>query len=155
VLELIAERVTTNIRSLEGALIRVVAFHSLTQRPIDLQLATEVMETMYPVRGRTQPTISDVQAAVAAHYSLSTAELVSAGRTARLTWPRHIAIHLARELTGAPLQAIGEAFGGRNHGTVLHACKRVSERVADDHNVAGELDSLSSEIRGLLVDRDY
>jgi chromosomal replication initiator protein len=155
VLELIAERVTTNIRSLEGALIRVVAFHSLTQRPIDLQLATEVMETMYPVRGRTQPTISDVQAVVAAHYSLSTAELVSAGRTARLAWPRHIAIHLARELTGAPLQAIGEAFGGRNHGTVLHACKRVSERVADDHNVAGELDSLSRQIRGLLVDRDY
>ena len=68
VLELIAERVTTNIRSLEGALIRVVAFHSLTQRPIDLELATEVMDTMYPIRGRTQPTISDVQAVVAARY---------------------------------------------------------------------------------------
>ena len=155
VLELIAERVTTNIRSLEGALIRTVAFHSLTQRPVDLELATEVMDTMYPVRGRTQPTISDVQAVVASHYSLSTAELVSAGRTARLAWPRQIAIHLSRELTGAPLQTIGEAFGRRNHGTVLHACKRVSERVADDHNVAGELDSLSREIHSRLADRDY
>ena len=155
VLELIAERVTTNIRSLEGALIRTVAFHSLTQRPIDLELVTEVMDTMYPLRGRTQPTIADVQAVVASHYSLSTAELVSAGRTARLAWPRQIAIHLSRELTGAPLQTIGEAFGGRNHGTVLHACKRVSERVADDHNVAGELDSLSREIHSRLADRDY
>ena len=154
VLELIAERVTTNIRALEGALIRVVAFHSLTQRPIDLELTTEVMDAMYPVRGGTRPTISDVQAVVAAHYSLSTAELVSAGRTARLAWPRQIAIHLAREMTGAPLQTIGDAFGGRNHGTVLHACKRVSERVADDQKIAGELDSLSSEIRSLLADRN-
>jgi chromosomal replication initiator protein len=114
-----------------------------------------VMDTMYPVRGRTRPTITDVQAVVAARYSLSTAELVSSGRTARLAWPRQIAIHLSRELTGASLQTIGEAFGGRNHGTVLHACKRVSERAADDQNICGELHSLSSEIRSLLADRDY
>ncbi len=154
VLELIAERVTTNIRALEGALIRVVAFHSLTQRPIDVALATEVMDSMYPVRGSRSPTIAEVQAVVASHHSLSVAELVSPTRVARVAWPRQLAIHLARELTGASLQAIGEAFGGRNHATVLHACKRVSEQLSADHHVAGELDALSTEISNRHADRD-
>ena len=154
VLELIADRVTDNVRAVEGALIRVVAFHSLTQRTLDLALATEVMDSIYPVRGRSTPSISDVQAVVAAHYSLSTAELISQTRASRVLWPRQIAIHLARELTGEPLQAIGNAFGGRNHGTVLHACRRVSDRLADDRDVAGELDALSIEIRDLQADRD-
>jgi chromosomal replication initiator protein len=153
VFEVIADRVTTNIRALEGALIRVVAYHSLTQRPIDLQLVTQVMDSMYPLGGSRSPSIADVQSVVAGHYSVSVAELLSSTRAARVTWPRQLAIHLARELTGASLQAIGEAFGGRNHGTVLHACKRVSERLADDHYIAGELDVLSMEISELHGDR--
>ena len=156
ILELIAERVTDNIRSLEGALIRVVAFHSLTRRTLDLELATEVLDAIYPARRqRLAPSISDVQAVVAAHYSLSTAELVSQTRESRVVWPRQIAIHLARELTREPLQAIGHAFGGRNHGTVLHACKRVSQRLNDDRAIAGELDALSTMIRERQADRDY
>jgi chromosomal replication initiator protein len=153
VLDLIAERVTTNIRALEGALIRVVAYHSLTQRPIDLTLATEVMDSMYPASGSRSPSIEHVQAVVAAHYSLSVSELVSPTRSARIAWPRQLAIHLARELTGASLQAIGDAFGGRNHGTVLHACKRVSERLTEDQYIAGELDELSAEICSSGADR--
>ena len=155
VLELIADRVATNIRSLEGALIRIVAHHSLTQRPISLELATEVLDVLSPVAAADAPTIARIQALVAAHYSVSTAELISAGRTARVNWPRHVAMHLARELTGAPLQAIGEAFGGRNHGTVLHACKRVAERVTADNNVAEELRVLTARLRGRHDDRDY
>ncbi len=154
VLELIADRVTNNIRALEGALIRVVAFHSLTRREIDLQLATEVMDSMYPVRRRARPSIAQVQAAVAEHFSLTTAELISAGRKASIVWPRQVAIHIARELTGAPLEQIGEAFGGRNHGTVLHACKKVSDRRASDQQLAGELDTLLEEIRRLQADRN-
>ncbi len=153
VLELIADRVTTNIRALEGALIRVVAYHSLTQRPIDVTLATEVMDAMYPLSGSASPSIADVQVVVAAHHSLTVAELISPARTARVAWPRQLAIHLARELTGASLQAIGEAFGGRNHGTVLHACKRVSERLAGDQYIADELHELSTEISSLGADR--
>jgi chromosomal replication initiator protein len=112
------------------------------------------MDSMYPLRRSERPSIPDVQAVVAAHFSLSVSELVSPARTSRIAWPRQIAIHLSRELTGAPLEAIGQAFGGRNHGTVVHACKRVSERVADDHNVAGELGALTDEIHGLKADRD-
>ncbi|HEX8977220.1 MAG TPA: chromosomal replication initiator protein DnaA [Solirubrobacteraceae bacterium] len=153
VLDLIASRVTNNIRALEGALIRVVAYHSLTQRPIDLELAREVMDSMYPRRGSAQPTVQDVQRTVAERFALSTDELISPVRSARIAWPRQLAIHLARELTGASLQAIGDAFGGRNHATVLHACKRVAERLAEDENVAHELDSLAQRLDHQHADR--
>ncbi len=152
-LELIAGRVTQNIRALEGALIRVVAHGSLTQRRLDLELATEVMDRLYPGAASTPPTIEGVQAVVAAHFALSTAELISAGRTARIAWPRQVAIHLARDLTGASLQAIGDAFGGRNHGTVMHACKRVAERAGDDDNLLDELRALAERVRHHQVDR--
>jgi chromosomal replication initiator protein len=154
VLELIARRVTTNIRALEGALIRVVAFASLASRRLDVALTTEVLDTIYPMRGPQTATIADVQKAVAAHYELSTQELVSSGRAARLSWPRQLAIHLARELTGASLQTIGDAFGGRNHATVLHACRRVAERLAEDESVSGELDVLSRSIGDQQADRN-
>jgi chromosomal replication initiator protein len=74
------------------------------------------------------------------------AELTSPSRAARLSWPRQLAIHLARELTGAPLQAIGEAFGGRNHATVLHACKRVQERVGNDQQAVHDLEELAATL---------
>ncbi len=153
VLELIAGRVTRNIRALEGALIRVVAHGSLTQRQLDLGLATEVMDHLYPDTAPATPTIVGVQAVVAAHFAISTEELISAGRTARLSWPRQVAIHLARELTDASLQTIGDAFGGRNHGTVLHACKRVGERVAADDNTLDELRVLAERVRHHHTDR--
>jgi chromosomal replication initiator protein len=153
VLDLIASRVTNNIRALEGALIRVVAYHSLTQRPVDLALAREVMDSMYPRHGSSQPTVDDVKRTVAERFAVSTEELVSPTRTVRVAWPRQLAIHLARELTGASLQAIGDAFGGRNHATVLHACKRVSERLADDENVVRELDSLAQRLANQQDDR--
>jgi chromosomal replication initiator protein len=155
VLDLIAERVTDNIRALEGALIRIVAFHSLTQRPIDVPLATEVLDAMYPGRSRRAPSIADVQEAVADHFGLTTAELTSASRVSRLAWPRHVAIHLARDLTGASLPTIGRAFGGRNHATVLYACKRVSERMKNDHQAVDVIGQLSQRVSRAPDDRDY
>ena len=149
-LDLIAERVTDNIRALEGAFIRVVAFHSLTQRPIDHPLATEVLDAMYPGQRQRPPSITDVQHAVADHFGLTTEELTSSSRVSRLAWPRQVAIHLARDLTGASLPTIGKAFGGRNHSTVLHACKRVSERMKNDQqavDVIGQLSQLVSRAR--------
>jgi chromosomal replication initiator protein len=154
VLELIAERVTDNIRALEGALIRVVAFHSLTQRPIDGPLATEVLDAMYPARRQRSPSIVDVQKAVAAHFGLTTEELTSASRVSRLAWPRQVAIHLARDLTGASLPTIGKAFGGRNHATVLHACKRVSERMKSDQQAVDVIAELSHLVSRTRDDRD-
>jgi chromosomal replication initiator protein len=155
VLELIAERVTNNVRALEGALIRVVAHHSLTRRPLDLTLTREVMDAMYPLSGSGTPSINDVQVAVATHFGLTVEELVSPSRTTRIAWPRQLAIHLARDLSSSSLHEIGSAFGGRNHATVLHACKRVSERLRDDQQVAAVLAELSELVCGGQADRNY
>ena len=155
VLDVVADRVTDNIRALEGALIRVVAYHSLTQRPIDVALATEVLDALYPSPRSRTPSIDDIQATVAKHFDLSVTQLNSSSRTSQISWPRQLAIHLARDLTGASLPTIGKAFGGRNHATVMHACKRVSERLKQDPQAVEELDALTRKLSGRHADRDY
>jgi chromosomal replication initiator protein len=153
ILELIADRVTDNVRQLEGALIRVVAYHSLTRRRLSHDLARTVLDTMYPETRARALSIDDVQAAVAARYGITVAELTSASRAARIAWPRHIALHLSRQLTSASLQDIGRAFGGRNHATVLHACKRVANAVASDQQAHDEVIELGRELTGHDPDR--
>jgi chromosomal replication initiator protein len=154
VLELIAERITDNVRTLEGALIRVVAYHSLTQLPIDLRLAQTVLDEIHPRPERTAtPSIENIQRTVADHFGITITELVSSSRAARFSWPRQLAIHLARELTGSSLHTIGEAFGGRNHATVLHACKRVEDRVGNDQQAVDDLADLRISITGSSADR--
>jgi chromosomal replication initiator protein len=158
VLELIAERVTDNIRALEGALIRIVARHSLTGTSrLDLDLARKVLDTIHP-EGRSADaqtlSVASIQQTVASHFGLSVAELTSPSRAARIAWPRQLAIHLARDLTHASLIAIGAAFG-RNHATVVHACKRVSARVAESQQAASDLQELTASIRRQQPDRTY
>ncbi|MGH2872797.1 MAG: chromosomal replication initiator protein DnaA [Solirubrobacteraceae bacterium] len=152
VLELIAQRVANNIRALEGALIRVVAFHSLTQRPLDRALATEVLDVMYPGARRGPPSIDEIQEAVAAHFKLSVSQLRSGSRAEKIAWPRQLAIHLARELTGASFPVIGRAFD-RNHATILHACRRVSERLTADPQAVEEIDKLTRLLGAEQADR--
>jgi chromosomal replication initiator protein len=151
VLELIADRVTDNIRALEGALIRVVAHHSLSGESIDLALATAVLEDIRPA-GRARPTgtltIAQIQAAVAAFFEVSPEALVSPARTAKVAWARQVAIHLSRDLTGGSLSQIGEAFGGRNHATVLHACRKVSDRISTSPDADADVRSLADQLRG-------
>jgi chromosomal replication initiator protein len=146
-LELIAERIVDNIRALEGALIRVVAYHSLTGQPIDIQLTRKVLDTMYPeLRAQAKPGVADIQSAVAAFYEISVAELLSPSREVRVAWPRQVAIYLARRLTGTSLQSIGQAFGNRNHATITHACKRVTERVIADPHINTDLQQLTDRV---------
>jgi chromosomal replication initiator protein len=164
VLDLIADRVADNIRALEGALIRVVAFHSLTARAIDVPLTTEVLDTMYPVThapgsatGTRQGgplTIDHIQAAVGARYGVTVEQLTSPSRAAPVNWARQVAISLARDLTGQSLPAIGRAFGGRNHATILHACKRVSERLKSDRQAVDDVAQLRRQLAGAHIDRD-
>jgi chromosomal replication initiator protein len=153
VLELIAERVDTNVRALEGALIRVVAFQSLTRRPIDIELATRALDGLHPQSAARGPTIAEIQTSVANYFGVSTADLVSASRASKVAWPRHVAMHLARQLTSTSLPAIGTAFGGRNHATVVHACKRVSERLNRDPDASTTIDELTRVIRQMEGDR--
>jgi chromosomal replication initiator protein len=153
VLELIAERVTDNVRLLEGALIRIVAYHSLTQLPIDLELAETVLDEIHPAPCSEVPSIATIQHAVGEHFGVTLDELRSSSRAARIAWPRQVAIRLIRELTDTPLQAIGQAFGGRNHATVLHACKRVEARMKTDRQAVDDLAELRNTIAESHSDR--
>ncbi|MGI8413413.1 MAG: chromosomal replication initiator protein DnaA [Solirubrobacteraceae bacterium] len=147
-LELIAERITDNIRSLEGALIRIVAHHSLTRRPLDAELANSVLDGICPRMPSGRPTVAVIQAAVASYYKISIGELISPLRANRVVWPRQVAIHLAREHTDSSLHTLGDAFGGRSHATVLHACKRVSDRRTTDSEIDLEITYLSQKLAG-------
>jgi chromosomal replication initiator protein len=144
-LRLIAERIESDVRALEGALIRVVAFSSLTGRALTADLAREVLQTLYPQSERAagkRCSAEEIQAAVAAHYGISRPELLSPSRAARIAWPRQVAMYLARELTGQSLPAIGRDFGGRDHTTVMHACKRAATRIDSDRDARAAVDKL-------------
>jgi chromosomal replication initiator protein len=153
-LDVIADRVTDNVRALEGALIRVVAFHSLTGRPLDAVLAEEVLDGLYPApRARIAqpptPTIELIQQLTCEAFGITLDELVSQERSARIAWPRQVAMYLCREHTDQSLPAIGRRFGGRNHTTVMHACKRTTTRLAADHDAYDAVHSLSARLRGV------
>jgi chromosomal replication initiator protein len=150
VLALIAERITDDIRSLEGALIRVVAYGSLTGRELTCDLARDVLDGLYPpaatALASTQPSIGEIQAATCRCFNLSPEELLSTSRTRRISWPRQLAMYLSRELTGESLPEIGRHFGGRNHTTVLHAWRRTASRLATDDSSRIALDKLRQNL---------
>ncbi len=134
-LVVIAEHVRTNVRALEGALIRIVAFSSLTGRPLTAQLAQEVLANLYPQSsspGQRKRTVEEIQTATCAQFDISPDELLSTARAPRIAWPRQLAMYLSRELTEESLPAIGRHFGGRDHTTVLHAWRRVGSRISSD-----------------------
>jgi chromosomal replication initiator protein len=147
-LEAIADRVTDNVRALEGALIRTVAFGSLTGRPITAELAEEVLAGLYPEARPARPSVRAIQEQTAAAFGLSVEELLSGSRSGAVAWPRQVAMYLARELTDQTLPAIGKAFGGRNHTTVLHACKRTAEKMAADPEAYDAVRRLGEVLRG-------
>jgi len=132
-IETIARRVDSNLRTLEGALIRVVAFGSLTGRGVTAELAAEVLDGLYPdLKPARAHTVREIQQQTADAFGVSMEQLLSSSRAAPVAWPRQVAMYLARELTDQTLPAIGRAFGGRNHTTVMHACRRTAERIAED-----------------------
>jgi len=158
-LTVLAERVRHNVRALEGALIRVVAYSSLTGRPLTAQLAAEVLDKLHPasagrdIAGRRL--IADIQAAACAHFGISLEELLSPARSAHVAWPRQVAMYLARELTAESLPSIGRRFGGRDHTTVLHACRRTAARVAADDAARRSVEKLRDDLQpGATPSRD-
>jgi chromosomal replication initiator protein len=152
-LEAIAERITINVRALEGALIRVVAFSSLTGRPLSAELVTEVLDGLYPSIELPARSIADIKAATCKQFGISPEELVSSRRTARLVWPRQVAMYLAREITQESLPAIGREFGGRDHTTVLHAWRRTEERISSNISSRVAVEELRTRLSTEPVDR--
>jgi chromosomal replication initiator protein len=152
-LTVIAERIQNNVRALEGALIRVVAFSSLTGRPITAELAREVLTSLYPraaSAGSPTRSVADIQAAACDYFGVSPEELLSTNRSVRVAWPRQLAMYLARELTGESLPAIGRHFGGRDHTTVLHAWRRTNTRIATDDDAREAVDKLCQALDSKL-----
>ncbi len=148
-LELIAERIPTNVRALEGALIRIVAFASLTSRDVDVALAREVLDGLYSSRPAPAARISltAIQDATCEAFAITRDELLSDSRAARVAWPRQVAMYLAREHTDETLPAIGRQFGGRNHTTVMHAVRRTAERVASDRDAFDTVARIAARLR--------
>jgi len=152
-IDVLAGRIEGSVRELQGGLIRVVAFASLTGRPLTAALADEVLAGLYPsavARAGTppaRPSVSRIQELVCDHFSLTRDELLSTSRAARVSLPRQVAMHLAREHTEASLPAIGAAFGGRNHTTVMHALRRVDQRLASDADVQDAVRALTALLR--------
>jgi chromosomal replication initiator protein len=158
VLTLIAERVPTNVRALEGALIRVVAFASLTGRALSAALATEVLTELYPPGTPPPgtgpaPTVERIQALTAEAFGVTRDDLLSHSRRPQLAWPRQIAMYLAREHTAETLPAIAARFGGRNHTTVLHACRRTAERMASEPEAFDAVRRLTDQLAHRGADR--
>ena len=149
VLTMIAERVTNNVRELEGCLTRLVAYSSLTGKPVDKALAEDALREIFARSEPRRVTCEDVMEAVAAYYNVTTAELKGQRRSRDVAMPRQIAMYISREVVGAPLTAIGECFGGRDHSTVNHAC----QKVAADMKASPSLNTLVSDLMQKLTER--
>jgi chromosomal replication initiator protein len=146
-LALLAERVTSDVRALEGALIRLVAYGSLTARPLDRPLAVEVLERLgLALNPRSAPSIEAVQDAACTHFGLTREQLLSRSRADRIVWPRQAAMYLAKELTTHSLPTIARAFDGRDHTTVLHACRRVAAHIAVSPPAFADIEAITAAL---------
>jgi chromosomal replication initiator protein len=136
----IASKIKSNIRELEGALIRIIAYSSLTNREVSVDLATEALKDIISKKQGKNVTIDAIQDVVASYYNLRIEDLKSQRRTRSISYPRQIAMYLSRKLTDMSLPKIGEEFGGRDHTTVIHAYEKISENLKTDdtlqHTVA-------------------
>jgi chromosomal replication initiator protein len=147
VLTFIAGRVSTNIRELEGALTRVVAFSSLTGRPMTVELAESVLRDVFPQGEAPEVSISRIQETVSERFGLSVSELCSAKRSQAVAYPRQVAMYLSRELTDSSLPKIGKEFGGRDHTTVIHATSKIATLIREDRSVYNLVQELTARIK--------
>src|SRR4029450_3921260 len=147
VLTFIASRVSTNIRELEGALTRVVAFSSLTGRPMTVDLAQDVLKDVFPQGEAPEVSIDRIQSAVSERFRLSREELCGDRRSQNIVYPRQVAMYLSRELTDASLPKIGREFGGRDHTTVIHATSKIARMIREDRSVYNLVQELTARIK--------
>ena len=147
VLEFIASRISTNIRELEGALIRVTAFASLNRQPVDMSLAEIVLRDLIPDDAASQVTPATIMAQTAAYFGLTLDDLQGQSRSRVLVTARQIAMYLCRELTDLSLPKIGQQFGGRDHTTVMHAEKKIRQLMAERRAIYNQVTELTNRIK--------
>lgn len=142
----IATHIKSNIRELEGALIRIVAYSSLTNREISVELASEALKDIISNKNAKQITIELIQDIVSSYYGLKIEDFKSSRRTRNVAFPRQIAMYLSRKLTDTSLPKIGEEFGGRDHTTVIHAYEKISQSLKKDDNLQSTVAELTKKI---------
>lgn len=142
----IASRIDNNIRELEGALIRVMAYASLNSMPIDMNLATEALKDIFPNGKPRQITLETVQEVVCSYFKLKMDDLLAKKRTRNVAYPRQIAMYLCREMTESSLPRIGEVFGGRDHTTVIHAHDKIAKERNEDAKLSNTIKELIKRI---------
>jgi len=147
ILTFIATRISSNIRELEGALTRAVAFSSLTGRPITLELAQDVLQDVFPQGDTTQVSIERIQDLVSERFGLSRKQLCGDKRSQNIVYPRQVAMYLSRELTDSSLPKIGREFGGRDHTTVIHATSKIARLIKEDRSVYNLVQELTARVK--------
>ena len=146
ILNFLAQRIRANIRRLEGALTRVAMYASLTDRKLTVDVVEGVLRDVLHEEGRHSINIEVIQKRVAEHFDIRLADMTSKRRPENIAFPRQIAMFLSRQMTESSLNTIGEAFGGRDHGTVLHACRLVKDRMEVDPNVRQVVNYLEKQL---------
>jgi chromosomal replication initiator protein len=146
VINFLATRIRTNIRRLEGALIRVASFASLTGKTLSIEAVEGLLREILHEEGRQTISIEVIQKKVAEHFDIRLADMTSKRRPENIAFPRQIAMYLSRQMTESSLNTIGEAFGGRDHGTVLHAYRLVKDRMDVDANVRQVVSYLEKQL---------
>jgi len=146
ILSFIAEHITKNIRRLEGALLKVSSYSSLTQQPLDLPAVERLLQDVLLEQAQNVLTIETIQKRVADHFQIRHSDMTSKRRPNNIAMPRQVAMYLSRILTKHSLQDIGDAFGGRDHGTVIHACKTVENLCEQDTSMRNSVDFLKTQL---------
>ena len=146
ILTFIAQNITRNIRRLEGALIRVASYAALFNKPLDVPTAERLLHDMLVEQAQTLLTIETIQKRVADHFQIRHSDMTSKRRPNNIAIPRQVAMYLSRTLTKHSLQEIGDAFGGRDHGTVIHACKAVDSMMEQDSSMRGSVAFLKAQL---------
>ena len=147
VLEYIASKISSNIRELEGALIRVTAFANLNRQPVTLDLAEVVLRDLIPSEQPAQITVSTIMGETAKYFGLTIDDLCSSSRSRQLVQARQIAMYLCRELTELSLPKIGQHFGGRDHTTVMHADRKIRELMGERRAIYNQVTELTNRIK--------
>ncbi len=147
VIDFLAQRIRTNIRRLEGALIRVASYASLTGKKLTPDIVENLLREILHEEGRAVVTIDTIQKAVATEYDIRLADMTSKRRPENIAFPRQVAMFLSRQLTESSLSVIGEAFGGRDHGTVLHAVRLVKDRMEVDPAIRQRVAMLEKKLQ--------
>ena len=142
----IATKIKSNIRELEGALIRIIAYSSLTNREVTVDLATEALKDIISKKQGKHVTIDSIQDVVSSYFNLRVEELKSQRRTRNVAYPRQIAMYLSRKLTDMSLPKIGEEFGGRDHTTVIHAYEKISSNLKTDDSLQHTVNDLTKKL---------